>query len=53
MVVDAFPLLEEGIEGLGIEVELIDSVELVQVRAMGALNAAVEFGGAGRQDEQV
>ena len=52
-VVDAFPLLEHGIEARGIERQVVDGIEFVQVGTMGPFDTAVEFGRVGRQDEKL
>ena len=52
VVVDGFPLLEPLVEGGDLEGEVGDLVELLGMGAVGAFDAAVELGGAGRQGEQ-
>ncbi len=51
-VVDAFPSPEIAIEGREVERVGDDLIELLGMGTLSALDMAVEFGGAGRQDKQ-
>jgi hypothetical protein len=52
-VVDLFPLAEFAIESFHFQRAGGDLVELFGMSTVGALDGAIELGGAGRQDEPV
>ena len=51
-VIDFFPLPQFAVEGVEVQGIGMDLIELLGVGAVDALDRAIEFGGAGRQDEQ-
>jgi len=51
-IVDAFPSEQFALEGGGRLGEVVDLVELLTVRTLGALYVGIELGRAGRQLEE-
>ena len=51
-VVDGFPFAKGAVEGLDLQIAVVDIVELLDVGSVGALDMAIELGGARGQDEE-